>query len=147
MKPTDFTYSEASWADVMPMFAVPVEYDEDSPPLDFKVLGEPTIRFKGRIIPPRKSPSDPFDPEVLVFIKSLTPLVQMEAGILGGMPVFKNTQVPIKRMFDYLLAGKSLDDFLAAAPTVKRDTAVGVLKTEATLFYEGIAKALDTAQN
>jgi uncharacterized protein (DUF433 family) len=145
VKPADFIYSEASWADVMPMFQVPVEYDVDSPPLDFSALGEPIIRFRGRIIPPRKSALDPFDPEVLAFMKSLTPLVQMEPEILGGMPVFKNTLVPIKRMFDYLLAGKSMDDFLVAHPSVPRDFAIGVQQTEATLFYEEISKAIDSA--
>jgi len=39
-------------------------------------------------------------------MKSITPLVQMEPHILGEMPVFKDTLVPIKRMFDYLLAGR-----------------------------------------
>jgi uncharacterized protein (DUF433 family) len=69
----------------------------------------------------------------------------MEPEILGGMPVFKNTLVPLKRMFDYLLAGKSLDEFLADHPAVARDTALNVLGTERTLFYEEISKAIDSA--
>ncbi|MYM92947.1 DUF433 domain-containing protein [Rugamonas sp. FT81W] len=78
-------------------------------------------------------------------MKSITPLVQMEPDILGGMPVFKGTLVPIKRMFDYLLAGKPMDDFLADYPTVSHDMATGVLENDATLFYEAISKAIDSA--
>lgn len=77
-------------------------------------------------------------------MKSITPLVQMEPDILSGMPVFKDTLVPIKRMFDYLLAGKSIDEFLDEYPTVSRDTAAGVLHSDATLFYEAISKAIDS---
>ncbi|MQA19456.1 DUF433 domain-containing protein [Rugamonas sp. FT103W] len=78
-------------------------------------------------------------------MKSITPLVQMEPDILGGMPVFKNTLVPIKRMFDYLLADKPMDDFLADYPSVSRDMAVGVRDNATTLFYEAISKAIDSA--
>jgi len=69
----------------------------------------------------------------------------MEPQILGGTPVFLNTLVPIKRMFDYLLAGKTMDDFLQDFPSIPRDTAIGVLENEATLFYEDISKAIDSA--
>lgn len=65
--------------------------------------------------------------------------------ISGGMPVLRDTLVPLKRMFDYLLAGKSLDAFLADYPKVARDTALSVLGTERTLFYEEISKAIDSA--
>ncbi|RFP19586.1 DUF433 domain-containing protein [Duganella sp. BJB475] len=78
-------------------------------------------------------------------MKSITPLVQMEPDVLGGIPVFKGTQVPIKRMFDYLLAGKPLDDFLADYPSVSLDMAIGVRDNATTLFYEDISKAMDSA--
>lgn len=131
----------------MPGFHQPAEYDEDSPPLDLEALGAPIIRSRERIIPPRTSPSDPFDAEVLAFMKSITPLVQMEPDILNGMPVFKDTLVPVKRMFDYLLDGKSLRQFLADFPAVSRDTATQVLASDATLFYEEISKAIDSADS
>ena len=129
----------------MPIPVDEIEYDEDCPPLESGVYSEPVHRFNGRVIPPRKSPTDPYDPEVLAFMRSLTPLVQMEPAILGGMPVFKNTLVPIKRMFDYLLAGKPIEDFLEDYRSVPRASAFGVLKNEATLFYEAISKAMDSA--
>ncbi len=31
--------------------------------------------------------------------------------ILGGTPVFVGTRVPVKNLFDYLVAGDSLEDF------------------------------------
>jgi uncharacterized protein (DUF433 family) len=122
-----------------------IEIDEDCPEYDPRYFSEPVFKINGRVIPPRKSPTDPIDPELLAFMKSITPLIQMEPEILGGMPVFKDTLVPIKRMFDYLLESKSLDDFLADYPGVPRDTALSVLGTERTLFYEAISKAMDSA--
>ena len=144
MKPSDFIDSKASWADVMPMFSRPLPYDEDCPPLDFDALPPPVVRINGRIIPQRTSPRAPIDPEMLDYMKSLNPLVQMESNILDGMPVFKGTLVPIKRMFDYLLAGKAMDEFMRDFPAVPRATARKVLATQATLFYEDISIAIDT---
>jgi uncharacterized protein (DUF433 family) len=136
---------EDDWNTVLQMPDDNIEYDEDCPPYDPKYFSTPVHKINGRIIPPRRSPADPIDPELLAFMKSITPLIQMEPTILGGMPVFKDTLVPIKRMFDYLLRGKSLEDFLADYPAVSRHTAIGVLGTERTLFYEAISKAIDSA--
>jgi uncharacterized protein (DUF433 family) len=144
-KETPYTEEAGSWATVMSIPEDDIEFDDDCPELDLRYAIGPTVRIKGRIVPPRKSPTDPFDPEVLEFIKSLNPLVQVEPEILGGMPVFKGTFVPIKRMFDYLLSGKSIPEFLNDFPSVPPETAVGVLETEATLFYEEISKAIDSA--
>jgi uncharacterized protein (DUF433 family) len=129
--------------DVMPHNYDNIEIDEDCPEYDPRYFTEPVHRFKGRIIPPRKSPTDPIDPEVLAYRKSLTPLVQMEPQICGGMPVFKNTLVPIKRMFDYLLCGKTMEDFVRDFPEVSRDMATGILENQLTLFYEEISNLLE----
>ena len=137
----------ASWMDVMPHNYDDIDIDEDCPEYDPLCFSEPVHRFRGRIIAPRTSPMDPFDPEVLASMKSKTPLVQMEPGILGGMPVFKDTLVPIKRMFDYLLAGKTTDDFLRDFPAVSRDIATGVLENQLTLFYEEISNGIDSVAN
>ena len=134
----------ASWMDVMPHNYDDIEIDEDCPEYDPRHFTEPVHRFRGRIIPPRTSPTDPFDPEVLASMKSKTPLVQMEPDILDGMPVFRNTLVPIKRMFDYLLADKTIEEFLRDYPDVSRETATGVLENQLTLLYEDISNALDS---
>lgn len=129
----------------MPLTKDEIEKDDDCPPLESGVYTNGVYRVNGRIIPPRKSPTAPHDPELLAFMKSITPMIQMEPGILGGMPVFKGTLVPIKRMFDYLLAKKTLSDFLHDNPSVSRDAASRVLQSESTLFYEAISNAIDSA--
>ncbi len=133
----------SEWAKAIPSPDDDIMFDDDCPPLESGVYGNPVRRFNGRVIPPRQSPLDPFDPELLAFMKSLTPHVQMEDHILGGMPVFRDTTVPIKRMFDHLLAGKDFDDFLLEYPSVPPDVARAVLESEATVFYESISIAMD----
>ena len=39
-------------------------------------------------------------------------IIVVDKDILGGIPVFKGTRVPIKNLFDYLEAGDSLNTFL-----------------------------------
>lgn len=144
-KETSSSKPPDSWYNVLVIPEDDIEIDEDCSESDPRYFSEPVLKINGRVIPPRKSPSDPIDPELLAFMKSITPLIQMEPDILGGMPVFRDTLVPLKRMFDYLLAGKALDAFLADYPAVARDTALSVLGTERTLFYEEISKAIDSA--
>ncbi len=55
------------------------------------------------------------------------PAVHSDPEILGGVPVFVGTRVPVQNLFDYLSAGDSLDDFLRSFPTVARDQAVAAL--------------------
>ena len=49
-------------------------------------------------------------------------------NILGGIPVFTGTRVPVKTLFDYLKANYPLDDFLDDFPTVARGQAQQVLE-------------------
>jgi uncharacterized protein (DUF433 family) len=143
--PEDFLEEQDSWWNARPNHDDEIIIDEDGPEYDPRYFGEPVHYFNGRVIPPRKSPLDPLDPEVLAFMKSITPLVQMEPHILGGMPVFKDTLVPIKRMFDCLLEGRPMSAFLEEYPAVSRDVATAVLESDATVFYEAISKAIDSA--
>jgi uncharacterized protein (DUF433 family) len=48
--------------------------------------------------------------------------------ILGGIPVFRGTRVPVQGLFDFLEAGDSLDDFLQSFPDVSRAQAIRVLE-------------------
>jgi len=132
--------AQSKWGEVL---LLPAEedtpWDEDSPPLESGFYGNPVRRFNGRIIEPRKSPLDPIAPDILAFIKTRVPQIDMD----DGTPVFEHTKVPIKRMFDLLLAGKSLEDFLRDYPSVPSATAIAVLGNEATLFYESISGAID----
>lgn len=56
-------------------------------------------------------------------------LITRNENILGGIPIFTGTRVPIKTLFDYLKANHPLDDFLDDFPTVARQQAQQVLGT------------------
>ncbi len=48
--------------------------------------------------------------------------------ILGGVPVFRGTRVPVQALFDYLEGGETLEDFLQGFPTVTRESAIAALE-------------------
>lgn len=54
--------------------------------------------------------------------------VVRDPEILGGTPVFADTRVPVRVLFEHLAAGDSLDVFLADFPSVSREMAVQVLE-------------------
>lgn len=43
---------------------------------------------------------------------SFTELIEVNPRKLGGMPVFRGTRIPVARLFDYLEAGSSVEDFI-----------------------------------
>ena len=47
--------------------------------------------------------------------------------ILGGVPVFRGTRVPVKTLIDYFQGGDCLEDFLEDFPTVSKNQALQVL--------------------
>ena len=49
-----------------------------------------------------------------------TGLITRDPEIMGGIPVFAGTRVPVKTLFDYLEKGYSIDGFLDDFPTVQR---------------------------
>ena len=55
-------------------------------------------------------------------------LITRSKDILGGTPVFTGTRVPVRALFDYLEAGRSLEDFLEDFPSVSKTQAVGLIK-------------------
>ncbi len=57
----------------------------------------------------------------------MTHPITISAKIQSGEPVFTNTRVPIKNLFDYLKAGHSINDFLNDFPSVEKDHAIQVL--------------------
>lgn len=54
-------------------------------------------------------------------------LITHDRGILGGIPVFTSTRVPVQTLIDYLEKGHSLDAFLDDFPTVERGQAQRVI--------------------
>ena len=55
-------------------------------------------------------------------------VIERSPDILGGVPVFAGTRVPVRTLIDYLEAGDSLNEFLGDFPTVTREPAVAVLE-------------------
>lgn len=58
--------------------------------------------------------------------------IVVDSRILGGIPVFAGTRVPVHHLFDYLEGGDSLDQFLSSFPDVTRDQALAVLQASKT---------------
>jgi uncharacterized protein (DUF433 family) len=54
--------------------------------------------------------------------------IHSDPEILGGTPVFSETRVPVRTLFDYLADGCDLNQFLENFPTVKRPDAVAILE-------------------
>lgn len=63
--------------------------------------------------------------------------VALDPAILGGTPTFRGTRVPIQTLFDYIVDGWTLDQFLENFPTVTREDAITVLETLAESFAVG----------
>ena len=64
----------------------------------------------------------------------------IDPEILGGVPVFKGTRVPIKTLFEYLENDYSLEEFLECFPSVTRDSARQVLEcSEQALLPSAVA--------
>ncbi len=58
-------------------------------------------------------------------------VVHRDPDILGGVPVFIGTRVPLKALFDYLAGGHPLMEFLDDFPSVTQDQAVMALQQSA----------------
>lgn len=69
------------------------------------------------------------------------PVIQSDPDILGGVPVFAGTRVPLRALIDYLEGGDSLDEFLEDFPTVTREQAVAALEQAAALMGAGASTA------
>ena len=55
--------------------------------------------------------------------KAKPKLIVRDKDILGGIPVFAGTRVPIKNLFDCLKHNYSMEDFLYDFPSVTREQA------------------------
>ena len=66
-------------------------------------------------------------------------LITISKDIQSGTPVFFNTRVPIKNLFDYLKGGDSMDVFLNDFPSVNKNQALRVLEfAENVVTLKGI---------
>ena len=55
-------------------------------------------------------------------------IIHSDPEIMGGTPVFVGTRVPLENLIDHLEGGDSVEDFLEAFPTVKRDQVIAVIE-------------------
>ena len=62
------------------------------------------------------------------YLCNMKTLITISPDIQSGAPVFYNTRVPVKNLFDYLKAGDSMDDFLEDFPSVKKSQVIALLK-------------------
>lgn len=60
--------------------------------------------------------------------EALDQYISTSPEILGGTPVFRNTRVPIKILFDYLQGGENIREFLSNYPTVKSSHVNNILE-------------------
>jgi uncharacterized protein (DUF433 family) len=55
-------------------------------------------------------------------------IIHSDPEVMGGTPVFVGTRVPLQNLIDYLEGGESVDDFLEAFPTVRKEQAIAVIE-------------------
>jgi len=60
--------------------------------------------------------------------EELNGIIHSDPEIMGGTPVFVGTRVPLQNFIDYLQGGESVEDFLDAFPTVKREQVIAVIE-------------------
>jgi uncharacterized protein (DUF433 family) len=65
--------------------------------------------------------------------------IQRDPQIMSGVPVFVGTRVPVQTLFDYLLDGYSVTEFLDQFPTVTRDQVSQILTFVQGCIYAGVA--------
>ena len=61
-------------------------------------------------------------------VVELKGIIHSDPEIMGGTPVFVGTRVPLQNLIDYLEGGESVEDFLDAFPTVKREQVITVIE-------------------
>jgi uncharacterized protein (DUF433 family) len=71
----------------------------------------------------------------------LREFVECDPARLGGVPVFRGTRVPVKSLFDHVVAGDSLQMFLEDFPGVTREQAEVVLRAAGIRLVEELAVA------
>jgi len=60
--------------------------------------------------------------------QELKGIIHSHPEIMGGTPVFVGTRVPLQNLIDSLEGGESVNDFLTAFPTVKREQVIAVIE-------------------
>jgi len=70
-----------------------------------------------------------------IYLCVMSSPITISPNIQSGEPVFSNTRVPVKNLFDYLKAGHSLNEFLDDFPSVTKTQAVEVIEHFENLLH------------
>ena len=54
--------------------------------------------------------------------------ITIDPEVMSGIPVFSGTRVPVQTLFDYIIDGCSLTEFLDNFPSVSRENALALLE-------------------
>lgn len=71
-------------------------------------------------------------------LEGLKGIVHSDPEIMGGTPVFVGTRVPLQNLIDYLEGGESIEDFLDAFPTVRREQVIAVIEAGKRTILETV---------
>jgi len=69
---------------------------------------------------------------------TLKAVVHSDPETMGGTPVFVGTRVPVQNLIDYLEGGESIEDFLDAFPSVKRNQVIAVIEAAKLKVLESL---------
>jgi uncharacterized protein (DUF433 family) len=64
--------------------------------------------------------------------------------VMGGMPVFCGTRVPVQTLIEYLEAGDSIDEFLEGFPAVTREQVIAFLEEAKEKLVESVLPGVVT---
>ncbi|MFN7021391.1 MAG: DUF433 domain-containing protein [Phycisphaerales bacterium] len=56
------------------------------------------------------------------------PHVWVDADRMNGEPCFRGTRLPVRLLFEYLMNGRTVEEFIGAFEGVPRDKVMGVLQ-------------------
>ncbi|MCD4697154.1 MAG: DUF433 domain-containing protein [Bacteroidales bacterium] len=68
-------------------------------------------------------------------------VITISSEIQSGSPVFTGTRVPVKNLFDYLIGGDTIEEFLFDFPSVSKYQVIKLLKLMEYLY------TFDTTEN
>ena len=71
-------------------------------------------------------------------LEELKGIVHSDPEIMGGTPVFVGTRVPLQNLIDSLEGGESIEDFLDAFPTVKREQVIAAIEAGKRTMLETV---------
>ncbi|QIP12384.1 DUF433 domain-containing protein [Spirosoma aureum] len=54
-------------------------------------------------------------------------LINIDPEIMGGIPVFRGTRVPVQHLLDHLEHNATIDEFLVGFPSVSKDQAIAFI--------------------